>query len=279
MKILARMHYTDRFAAQGSDEQLYGWANHRTLCRRYGFDELATYFFQNTGGMSFDREHMKREISNEDLFPPGSFLLLNLETEPWQIYDEHDMPRSRVIDERAKVLLHIKALRPDLRVAYFSQPPAAGFERVMNTPDKWLRILEASRELIELQDCQVPHFYPRRTVYESTWQNPVELTPWRMRRYVAAVLDTLQREFTPPVCPIVWPVWSQWFDDNPQMACQSAEEFDWTPRRQIESRVEGTVWRALTEAISFRCETLLLWGQGHCPFDAQAEWFRHTLAI
>lgn len=274
MRILARMHYTNPFADPASNEYKFGWAFDPTLRERYGLEQLHTYFFQGTGtGYEYDQEHMEDTLQK---FPKKSFVMLNLEGESWQTYDARNLPKTETINARRAVLQRANEIRRDCQFAFFTDPPAADYERVQHKPDLWHALLAAQRELIEMQDCLVPHFYPRRTVYDGSWQNPVELTPYRAEAWVSTVIDTLCREFPrKPVWPIVWPVAGEWWQDHGDV--MMGDVTGWTARHRIESRVDGCVWQAMIDAIQQRCDTLLLWGQGHCPWDSQAEWFKTTL--
>lgn len=272
MRTLARMHYTNPHADPASREYQFGWAYDAVLRERYGFEQLHTYFFQGTGtGFEYDHEHMEDTLQQ---FPKKCFVLLNLEGEPWQTYDARNLPRRDVIAARIAVLQRANEIRRDCQFAFFTDPPAADYERVNHRPELWYSLLAAQRELVEMQDCLVPHFYPRRTVYQGSWQNPVELTPTRASEWCATVIVTLQREFpSTPVWPIVWPVAGEWWADHADV--MGGDVAGWTARHRIESRVDGELWRAMLAVIRSHCDTLLLWGQGNCPWDSGAEWFRY----
>lgn len=275
MKIYNQLRYTDPSAPVGSPTHTYGWEYQRVLERRYGFEHLYVYYFLNKEGLVVDENDFANKLENNDLFPDRCFIMLNLEGEPWQPFDANGLPRHDVIAARVTRLEMVRKLRPDCEVAFYAHPPCSEYEFAMNTPDKWRALLSAMRGLIEAQNCVIPQFYFRRMVYFPNWNSPVAASPEIVRRWAADVLTTLDAEFkNTPIRPIIWPQWWSWFKEHP---AASNVEFDWTHQQQIESRVTGDVWESVVDEICKTCKSMIIWGQGHCPWDATAPWFTSLL--
>jgi hypothetical protein len=247
------------------------------LEKRYGFDHLNVYYFITKEGLEVDEEDFKAKLEDNKLFPANCFILLNLEGTPWSVMDSSMRPVQAAIDARCKRYEMAKTLRPDCQMAFYAQPACTRYEEVVNHTQQWMRLLESTRVLAEMQDYLVPSLYMRNGVYDARWASISELTPQRVSHWVTTAMSSLALMFPQtPIRPIVWPQWYSW----PGWKAGAGDYgYAWTPEEQINCRLNSEHWQALLDAIKGHCDSLIIWGQGHCPWDATAEWFRATLKI
>jgi hypothetical protein len=273
MKPYWNLSYVDPAAAFGTPHSKSWWFR-KVLEQRYAFNSLYTYGFQtddSTPDLVYDESHFHEKLESNELFPANCFILLDLEGLAWLPYDQYGRPKQKVIDARCEVCRKAKALRPDCKMGMYAYPPCSDPERVLYTNTQWQLLIEAMRPLVEIQDCIVPSFYLRRSIYSDNWLNMKQFTAQVAIKWVHATFNALQAMFPhTAVWPIVWPMYKDW----PAWKEGAAEYgFTWTPSHVVWSHVDTEVWRALLSAISQRADTMLVWGQGHCPWNAAFEWF------
>jgi len=270
MQIYSQLRYSDPRAPEGS-EHSFGWGYQPVLERRYGLTRLHVYYFKTLEGLEVDKEHMREKLAE---FPRDVFVMLNLEGDAWEPCTQAGVDQ-QVLDARMELLLFAKELRPDLLFAYYYHPPSSSYERCMNFRGWWRERAAAQRELAEAQACIIPEFYFRRAVLDRTGRHPYELTAARAGLWASRCLTDLKELFpNTEIRPILWPTWHSWFKQFP---ASGGDGFDWTIERQMDSRVPADIWQAVLEPLGMTCDSFIIWGQGHCPWDAESEWFTTTL--
>jgi len=276
MKIYSQLRYTNPLAEPGSPEHTYGHVYQLVLEQRYGVEHLNTYYFKYLEGLAIDEEDFRTKLEINERFPDRCFIMLNLETVPWSICDTSYNPKPEVIAARIELLELAKSLRPDCTFAYYGQPPSSDYEKVTSFEHKWIDLLEASRDLVELQDCLIPEFYFRDVVYSPGWSRQVAFTPKRAKEWATTVCRTLPAMFpSTEVRPIMWPMSWSWAKAN---SGYGSTDFEWTPQKAIESRVRLPVWEPVLDVVRKECKSLIIWGEGHAPWDANADWFLELIS-
>lgn len=256
-----------RYVKPHDDSNLgkYGWDFQPLLERRYGLEHLYVYYAKcDPDSLVFDPDDIRDKFVS-DIYPPDVFVLLNFEGPAWESVE--------AISTKLVILKMIKAARPDLELAFYRHPPGVDYWVVSDSDELHYRLLNYA-EIIEAQDVLVPGFYFGDLIYDCSGYAH-HITAELLYEWISSALEAIANEFpAAELRPILWPTNQTWWSNNRD---SDQVGYAWREDLIVASHVRGELWCACLDALRPYCESLIVWGQGHRPWDSRFPWFVETM--
>jgi len=255
----------------------------------YGFPPIQQVcFYAKKPDGSLDLDSVRAQYL--DRLPNGAMAFLDREgvdVEVFQWIDGGLVPNPKNIQAMVDLYDAMKAMRPDIQMAYYGVVPTSYAHLQMddtvsryspNNMPCWAAVETvdlASSIIAERVDYLMPYFYFGSVVSDKS------LTYDRVRLWAGSLFQRCRRYWpTKRVVPLMWPNyydrWKKYYIDVEPNIDDKA--FEWTPAILNDIRVPGELFQALVDEMDkWGLEELAVWQEGHQPWDPNADWLKILL--
>ena len=222
-----------------------------------------------------DKEHLQRRLEGIDQteFP---YLMLNVEGGSYGLQNGQVVPE--IVAKRVDLVECVKAIRPDIKVGLFREPPVSMFNRATGGLLKhaeWVVDCNRMKSVADVVDYVMPSIYPLRS-----WGGARQAI-----KYAQRIIEVCRELYIgKPIIPIVkaefFDAWKLWRADMRSRELWQTGKWKHTPDpdewRNLKARlIPRRYWRRLAGTVLKEAGNMAIWGgQGSPNWYEKFPWWK-----
>lgn len=231
------------------------------------------------GSGDFSRPQIRECLQNIDAqaYP---YVMINMEREAYALQNGYIIPET--ISKKVNCIDFCKQTRPDLKFAYYKEPPAD--QRLLSGGNlfdnaKWKGKCEELQPVAKRQAWYCPCVYPDRN-----WGGITVATDY-LKRQIEVCRAYGDQPIYPIICMEYLDLWRGWRASMKQQKLWETGEYLHTPdpdeRKNLEARLmSGRCWRQLMRTALQEGDGCVIWGgQGSPCWWDEAPWWQETIEL